>query len=102
VVIDAAGGGIRAVRTIDPRTGAAVADLTGWRTGPARGAGPVLTTDGRRTGGTVLALLGPGPGQLSTIAGVPEVMLGCQRGSDAVACRTTAGELRIYRLAGRR
>jgi hypothetical protein len=94
VALDSVPGGIGPVRTVAPGSGAPLADLRGWRTGD----GGVLYRTRLGESGTTLAVLGPPAGALRPLAAVPEVVLSCQRGDTAVACRTPDGELRIWRL----
>jgi hypothetical protein len=87
-------GGLGPVRTVDPDTGAQLADLHGWRTG-GRG-DPVVTRIPLGAAHTVLALLGPPSGALRPLGTASEVLLTCQSGPGAIVCRTTNGTLRIW------
>ncbi|GIF66907.1 hypothetical protein Ais01nite_49420 [Asanoa ishikariensis] len=87
-------GGLGPVRTVDPDTGAELADLHGWRTG-GRG-DPVVTRIPLGAPRTVLALVGPPTGVLRPLGTAPEVLLTCQSGSTAIVCRTANGTLRIW------
>ncbi|GAA1868489.1 hypothetical protein GCM10009687_40210 [Asanoa iriomotensis] len=89
-------GGLGPVRTVDPDTGAQVADLRGWRTG-ARG-DPVVTRIPIGAATTVIAILAPPSGLLRPLGTAPEVLLGCQSGPTAIVCRTATGTLRIWAI----
>ncbi|SNT32611.1 PQQ-like domain-containing protein [Asanoa hainanensis] len=84
-------GGLGPVHTIDPDTGAELADLHGWRTG-GRG-DPVVTRIPLGAPRTVLALVEPTLRRLGT---APEVLLTCQSSPTAIVCRTANGTLRIW------
>jgi outer membrane protein assembly factor BamB len=87
-------GGLGPIRTVDPDTGAEVADLRGWRTG-ARG-DPVVIRIPAGGSDTVIALLDAPSGVLRPLGSAPEVLLACQSGPVAIVCRTATGVLRIW------
>ncbi|MDG4823795.1 PQQ-binding-like beta-propeller repeat protein [Asanoa sp. WMMD1127] len=94
VALGAVPGGLGPVRSVDPETGAMVADLHGWRTG-GRG-DPVVTRIPIGAARTVIGLLGPAPGVLRPLGTAAEVLLSCQSGPAAIVCRTATGTLRIW------
>ncbi|GIF74856.1 outer membrane protein assembly factor BamB family protein [Asanoa siamensis] len=93
-------GGLGPVRSVDPATGAEVADLHGWRTG-ARG-DSVVTRIPIGAQHTIIGLLGPPSGALRPLGTAPEVLLTCQSGPSAIVCRTATGTLRIWAVRAER
>ncbi|MEV4532409.1 PQQ-binding-like beta-propeller repeat protein [Asanoa sp. NPDC049518] len=89
-------GGLGPIRTVDPDTGAELADLHGWRTG-GRG-DPVVTRIPLGAPRTVLGLVGPPTGTLRPLGTAAEVLLTCQSSPTAIVCRTANGTLRIWAL----
>ncbi|GIG91099.1 outer membrane protein assembly factor BamB family protein [Plantactinospora endophytica] len=89
-------------RTVDPRTGRSVVDLTGWTEAesPAT-SGPMLL---RQTGGsarTWVGLLDPEGTAVRSLDPLPFALTSCQAAPRAFACRTHLGDMRVWRYRPR-
>ncbi|MFK3980165.1 hypothetical protein ACI2K4_07240 [Micromonospora sp. NPDC050397] len=85
-------------RTVDPRTGQTLIDLTGWDHAVLRSDQPVLLAraDGL-LGPTWLGLLAPGATAPTLLGQVPVGLTDCQIGASLIACATYPRDLRIWR-----
>ncbi|MFK3980166.1 PQQ-binding-like beta-propeller repeat protein [Micromonospora sp. NPDC050397] len=86
------------IRTVDPRTGVPLTNLTGWQNAVLRADGPVLLTwEEALTGSTWLGLLGPTAPAPVRLGRVPVSVAECEVGAAVIACVTIRQTLKVWR-----
>jgi outer membrane protein assembly factor BamB len=92
-------GSNRPVRTIDPRTGQTLIDLTGWEqmTWPQPDIPVLLTRDVTGAGQTWFGLLEPGATSVYNLGPVPYRAEFCRVATDVIACQDQSNVVRIWR-----